>query len=101
MERKEINILDYFILVTGKNRRHLRSMADEISGSQANYGFQDQGMEPPTEIVNQTAYQWGYWVYDPWLLANRALASIRDGLQSIQDLMDRLLVISKNLQHIQ
>jgi len=64
----------------------MSSMADEISGSQANYGFQDQGMEPATPIVNQTAYQWGYWVYDPWLLANRALASIRDGLQSIQDL---------------
>ena len=64
----------------------MSSMADEISGSQANYGFQDQGMEPAIPIVNQTAYQWGYWVYDPWLLANRALASIRDGLQSIDDL---------------
>jgi len=63
----------------------MSSMADEISGSQANYGFQDQGMEPATPIVNQTAYQWGYWVYDPWLLSNRALASIRDGLQSIAD----------------
>jgi hypothetical protein len=64
----------------------MSSMADEISGSQANYGFQDQGMEPPREIINQTAYQWGYWVYDPWLLANRALASLRDGLQSIDQL---------------
>jgi len=63
----------------------MSSMADEISGSQANYGFQDQGLEPPTPIVNETAYQWGYWVYDPWLLSNRALASIRDGLQSIAD----------------
>ncbi len=64
----------------------MSSMADEITGSQANYGFQDQGMEPAREIINQTAYQWGYWVYDPWLLANRALASIRDGLQSIDQL---------------
>ncbi|MCA9737442.1 MAG: hypothetical protein R3E98_17690 [Gemmatimonadota bacterium] len=64
----------------------MSSMADELSGSQANYGFQDQGMEPAQPIINQTAYQWGYWVYDPWLLTNRALASIRDGLQSIADL---------------
>ncbi len=64
----------------------MASMADEITGSQANYGFQDQGFEPARAIVNETAYQWGYWVYDPWLLANRALASIRDGLQSIADL---------------
>lgn len=64
----------------------LSSMADEITGSQANFGFQDQGMEPPRPIINQTAYQWGYWVYDPWLLTNRALASIRDGLQSIAQL---------------
>jgi hypothetical protein len=64
----------------------MSSMADEITGSQANYGFQDQGMEPAREIINQNAYQWGYWVYDPWLLTNRALASIRDGLQSIDQL---------------
>ncbi|MDH5589656.1 MAG: hypothetical protein OEZ65_14185 [Gemmatimonadota bacterium] len=64
----------------------MASMADEITGSQANYGFQDQGMEPAVPIINVTAYQWGYWVYDPWLLSNRALASIRDGLQSISDL---------------
>lgn len=64
----------------------MASMADEITGSQANYGFQDQGMEPPRAIVNETAYQWGYWVYNPWLLTNRALASIRDGLQSIDQL---------------
>jgi hypothetical protein len=64
----------------------MSSMADEITGSQANFGFQDQGMEPPRPIINQTAYQWGYWVYDPWLLTNRALASIRDGLQSIAQL---------------
>ena len=64
----------------------MSAMADEITASQGNYGFQDQGMEPPREIINQTAYQWGYWVYDPWLLTNRALASIRDGLQSIDQL---------------
>jgi hypothetical protein len=64
----------------------MSSMADEITGSQANYGFQDQGMEPPRPIINQTAYQWGYWVYNPWLFTNRALASIRDGLQSIAQL---------------
>src|SRR3990172_5895418 len=64
----------------------MSAMADEITASQGNYGFQDQGMEPPREIINQTAYQWGYWVYDPWLLTNRALASMRDGLQWIDQL---------------
>ncbi len=28
--RTSLGISDYFVLVTGKNRRHLRSMADEI-----------------------------------------------------------------------
>jgi hypothetical protein len=64
----------------------MAAMADEITGAQANYGWQDQGMEPARAIINETAYQWGYWVYDPWLLTNRALASIRDGLQSIDQL---------------
>ena len=64
----------------------MASMADEQSMSRANYGSQDQGMEPGRAIINENAYQWGYWVYDPWLLTNRALASIRDGLQSIEDL---------------
>jgi len=63
----------------------MSSMADELSQSQGNYGFQDQGQEPPTAIINETAYQWGYWVYDPWLLTNRALASIRNGLEAIED----------------
>jgi len=64
----------------------MASLADDVSQSQANYGFQDQGQEPPTPIINETAYQWGYWVYDPWTFTNRALASLRDGLQSIDDL---------------
>lgn len=64
----------------------MASLADDVSQSQANYGFQDQGMEPPTPIINETAYQWGYWVYDPWTFTNRALAAIRDGLQSIDEL---------------
>lgn len=63
----------------------MSALADEHSGSQGNYGFQDQGVEPPAAIINETAYQWGYWVYDPWLLTNRALASIRNGLQAIKD----------------
>ncbi|MBI4539709.1 MAG: hypothetical protein HY704_09420 [Gemmatimonadetes bacterium] len=64
----------------------MASLADEQSASQGNYGFQDQGQEPSTPIINETAYQWGYWVYDPWQFTYRALASIRDALQSIDEL---------------
>lgn len=64
----------------------MASLADEHSMSRANDGQWDQGAEPARPIINEIAYQWGYWVEGPWLLSNRALSSIRDGLQSIEEL---------------
>lgn len=63
----------------------LSQAAEEVSSASANHGTGDSGAQPRIPIVNQTGYQWGYPVEDPWLLLNRGLAAIRDGLQSITE----------------
>ncbi len=68
----------------GNTAPALDALAELEAGTQANYGFQDQGAMPPIPIVNQVGYTWGYWMQDPFLLQNRALAAIRDGLQAIE-----------------
>jgi starch-binding outer membrane protein, SusD/RagB family len=79
----------WWTMQQGNTAMALDALAELESGTQANYGFQDQGEMPPIPIVNQVAYIWGYWMQDPFLLQNRALAALRDGLQSIE---------SRNLQ---
>lgn len=64
----------------------MTALAEVEALTSANYGFQDQGMMPPQPIINQVGYTWGYWVYDPFLDQNHALAAIRDVLISIRDL---------------
>lgn len=61
----------------------LDGLAEVESNSSANYGFEDVGKMPPEPIVNQVAYNWGYWMQDPFLLQNKGLAAIRDALQAI------------------
>lgn len=62
----------------------LASAADEHSPAAANYGHWDTGQEPRIPVVNISDYTWNYYVNDPWFLLNRALASLRDALQSIE-----------------
>ena len=90
----------------GNTAPALDAMAELESGTQANFGFQDQGEMPPIPIVNQVGYQWGYWMQDPFLLQNRALAAIRDGIQAIEarnlDISqpNRLAALAKFLQGV-
>ncbi|NIP57316.1 MAG: hypothetical protein GWO00_04685 [Gemmatimonadetes bacterium] len=63
----------------------LDATTEIISSNSANDGTWDQGMMPPEAIINQVGYRWGPWMRDPWLQMNRALAAVRDGLQSIED----------------
>jgi hypothetical protein len=62
----------------------LDGMAEVESNSSANWGFDDVSKMPPEPIINQVAYTWGYWMQDPFLLQNRGLAALRDGLQAIE-----------------
>ena len=51
--RETLPILDYFIIVTGKNRRHLRSMADEVRRL-----LRDMGREVPKEEGGDDGGRW-------------------------------------------
>ncbi|MFH0947041.1 MAG: ribosome silencing factor, partial [Planctomycetota bacterium] len=51
--RSTLPILDYFILVTGKNRRHLRSMADEVRRL-----LREMGREVPREEGGDDGGRW-------------------------------------------
>ncbi|MDH3224043.1 MAG: hypothetical protein OEO23_10045 [Gemmatimonadota bacterium] len=62
------------------------ALAEAESSNSANDGTQDQGDLPPKAIPNEVGYRWGTWVRNPWLLQNRGLAAIREGLLAIQEL---------------
>ncbi|MFG0315758.1 MAG: ribosome silencing factor [Planctomycetota bacterium JB042] len=52
--RDQLPIVDYFILATGRNRRHLRSMADEIRRLQRDR----LGKEVPREEGSNDGGRW-------------------------------------------
>lgn len=62
------------------------ALAESESSNSANDGTQDQGDLPPIAIPNEVGYRWGTWMRNPWLLQNRGLAAIREGLQAIDQL---------------
>ena len=82
----------------------LDATTEILSSNSANDGTWDQGMMPPIAIINQVGYRWGPWMRDPWLEMNRALAAIRDGLQSIEERnlqledIERIRAFSKYVQ---
>jgi len=82
----------------------LDATTEIIASNSANDGTWDQGKMPPEPIINQVGYRWGPWMRDPWLQMNRALAAVRDGLQSIEDRnldledAERIQAFSKFLQ---
>ena len=51
--RKTLPILDYFIIASGKNRRHLRSMADELRRV-----LREHGREVPREEGGDDGGRW-------------------------------------------
>lgn len=82
----------------------LDATTEILASNSANDGTWDQGMMPPIAVINQVGYAWGPWMRDPWLEMNRALAAVRDGLQSIEernldlDDIERIQAFSKYLQ---
>lgn len=57
----------------------------EVSNS-ANDGTQDAGDLPPKPLPNIVGYRWGNGWRSPWLLQNRGLSAIRQGLLAIDEL---------------
>lgn len=94
----------WWLIQQGRTAAALDALSETESGTQANYGFQDQGEMPPIPIVNQVAYTWGYWMQDPFLLQNRALSATRDGLLAIEsenlqiEQLPRIHAIAKLMQ---
>ena len=52
--REQLPITDYFILVTGRNRRHLRAMADEIR----KHVREELGKDVPREEGSNDGGRW-------------------------------------------
>lgn len=68
----------------GRTTRYLSNMADVSLNNALNYGNWDAAYEPRKEVINQPGYQWGYAIEDPFMIQNRALAAIRDGMVVIK-----------------
>ena len=64
----------------GRTTRYLSNMADVSISNALNYGNWDAAFEPRKAIINQPGYQWGYAIEDPFMIQNRALSAIRDGV---------------------
>ncbi|MSR36234.1 MAG: hypothetical protein EXR95_06250 [Gemmatimonadetes bacterium] len=64
----------------GRTTRYLSNMADVSLNDALNYGNWDAAFEPRKAIINQPGYQWGYAIEDPFMIQNRALSAIRDGV---------------------
>ena len=64
----------------GRTTRYLDNMADVQLSNALNYGNWDAAYEPRKELINQPGYQWGYAIEDPFMIQNRALSAIRDGM---------------------
>jgi hypothetical protein len=67
----------------GRTTRYLDNMADVQLNNALNYGNWDAAFEPRKELINQPGYQWGYAIEDPFMIQNRALSAIRDGMVMI------------------
>jgi hypothetical protein len=67
----------------GRTTRYVDNMADVQLANALNYGNWDAAHEPRKEVINQPGYQWGYAVEDPFMIQNRALAAVRDGMVMI------------------
>jgi hypothetical protein len=72
----------------GRTTRYLENMSSVNINDALNYGNWDAAHEPRKELINQPGYQWGYAVEDPFMIQNRALAAVRDGV----------LILDKGLQ---
>lgn len=68
----------------GRTTRALSSMGDTHLSNANNYGNWDAAHEPRKAIINTPGYQWGYAIEDPFMIQNRALAAVRDGLLVIE-----------------
>jgi hypothetical protein len=64
----------------GRTTRYLDNMADVLLNNALNYGSWDAAHEPRKEVINQPGYQWGYAIEDPFMIQNRALSAVRDGM---------------------
>jgi hypothetical protein len=69
----------------GRTTRYLDNMADVQLSNALNYGNWDAAHEPRKEVINQPGYQWGYAIEDPFMIQNRALSAIRDGMIIVKD----------------
>lgn len=72
--------------VDGGAAAALDALAEMEASNSANDGTQEQGEIPPVPIPNVVGYRWSKFMRDPWLLQNRGLAAIREGLQAIDEL---------------
>lgn len=64
----------------------LDALAEAEVSNSANDGTQDAGNLPPAPLPNIVGYRWGNGWRTPWLVQNRGLAAIREGLQAAASL---------------
>ncbi len=82
--------------------------ADAHTSSWGNWGMRDSGWEPRKAFNNDPAYSYNNMTEDPWALAYRSLAGVRDGLAAIdggiviedggQDVTQRAVAFGKFMQ---
>lgn len=68
----------------GRTTRYLENAASVALNDALNYGNWDAAHEPRKAIINAPGYQWGYAIEDPFMIQNRALAGVREGMLMIK-----------------